>query len=202
MSRSALLPLPVRLALLGCAFGLTACGVGSVRPLHADGELTFDPQLVGTWIDTSSAESAVLTANDEGGYHLLYREGGKKGELFVPGKSGQFTARLGSIGTRVVLDLQPDSVAAGLSDVYRSLLLPTHGFVFLERRGMELRIAILDGDTLRKYLRSAPKAVPHVIVDDFVLITGSTPEVRRFFTRYLNRPNVFGETSVWRRQSP
>lgn len=173
---------------------ITGCGVGSVQPLHQDAELLFDPQLVGTWEDSTGKESAALTADGARGYRLEYRDS--------DGKTGRFRARLGQLGSRRVLDVQPEDAPHELSDVYRGLLLPLHGFVFLEVQGQALNFAVLEADTLRRYLERNPTAVPHIALKDGILLTAPSSELRRFLAGYLARRGVLGEAAVWRRRGP
>jgi len=172
---------------------ITGCGVGSVHPLHQDAELLFDAQLIGTWEDSAGKESAVLTADGTRGYRLAYRDG--------DGKTGRFRARLGLIGSRHVLDIQPEDPPHEFSDIYRGLLLPLHGFVFLEVQGQALNFAVLEADTLRRYLQRNPMAVSHIVLKDGILLTAPSSELRRFLAGYLGRRAVL-DKAVWRRRVP
>lgn len=122
------------------------------------------------------------------------------------GDTGRFTARLGQLGARRVLDVQPEDLELDVSDVYKSLLLPLHGFVFLETRGQALHVATLEADTLRRYLERNPTAIPHIVLKDGaykgdgIALTASSSDLQRFLTSYLDRPDVLDEAGVWQRK--
>ena len=89
-----------------------------------------------------------------------------------------------------------------MSDAYKSLLLPLHGFVFLETQGQALRITVLEADTLRRYLERNPTALPHIALTNGILLTAPSSDLRRFLAGYLSRPAVLGEAIAWRRRGP
>ncbi len=174
------------------AASLMGCGVASVSPIVTDAGLSFDPRLLGTWRDAK--ESAVITAAGAGSYDVLYTDG--------DGKTGRFRGRLGRLGSHRVLDLQPDDPMPTASDVYKSLLLRAHGMVILDSIGEVLQFRLVGSDSLKAYLKKRPHAVPHTIVANSVLLTGSSVSTRRFLAAFVRRPGVLSELNVFQRGEP
>lgn len=57
----------VLVALVGC--------VPSLHPLYTDGDLVFNPALVGEWSEKDSEERWIFTKSGEKEYRLVYAEG-------------------------------------------------------------------------------------------------------------------------------
>jgi len=71
-----LVPLVLSLALTGC--------IVSLRPLYRDGDVVFEPALVGTWKPADANETWACAADDHGGYRVAYTdEKQRKGEFSV-----------------------------------------------------------------------------------------------------------------------
>ena len=166
------------------------CGVASVSPIITDSNSINDPALLGTW--RGAKESAVITARGANGYHVLYTEDG--------GKTGEFHGRMGRLGSSRVLDLQPVDPMPAASDTYKSLLLRAHGMVIIDSVGKVIQFRILEPDSLKAYLKKHPRAVSHTMVENAVLLTGSTVEIGRFLATYMQRSAVLDERNVWRRE--
>jgi hypothetical protein len=151
-----------------------------------------DPALVGTWRGTK--ESAVITTGTPTGYHVLYTDN--------DGKTGEFDARMGRLGSSRVLDLQPVDPIPAANDVYKSLLLRAHGIVIIDSIGKVIQFHILEPDSLKAYLRRHPHALSHTMVGKSVLLTGSSIEIDRFLATYIRRAAALDELNVWQREVP
>ena len=139
-------------------------------------------------------ESAVITEAPQHSYQILYTDSDKK--------TGRFHARLGLLGSYAVLDLQPDEPAPGASDIYRSLLLRAHGVLFLDSIGATVRIREFNADSVLRYVDQHPLAVAHARVDDALLLTAPSQELRAFLTQLLRQPGMLGDPAIWRRRVP
>ena len=171
---------------------LAGCGVGSVSPIVRDVDLVDDPRLAGTWQDDSLTAKAVITSVGAGKFAVLDSE--------KDGTAGQFHGRLGRLGSYRVLDLQPAEPSPAPNDVYRSLVLRAHGVIVIDSIGAVVRFRMLEGDSLKAYLGKRPKAVAHTRIDDRILLTGSSNDVRRFLIAFAGRKGSLGETNVFHRQ--
>lgn len=176
------------------AVGVGGCGVGSVAPLVSDADVRFDPALVGGWRDSSDEESVVVTASGPDRYSVVYTDS--------DGKVGRFQGALGRVGSLRILDLEPEELPVQASDVYKSLLLPLHGAVFVESVDPQLRFRILDADSLKAYLQREPRAVAHVLRDEAVILTAETADLQRFLVAYVGRKGALGGPNVMVRRSP
>lgn len=174
--------------------GLTGCGVASVSPAVTDADVAYDPRLLGTWQDSARTESAVITAAPQRGYNLLYTDSDKK--------TGRFHARLGVLDRYRVLDVQPVDPSPGATDVYKSLLLRAHGVLFIDSIGALVRFRELKGDSVSRYIDRNPRAITHTKVDDAILLTAPSPELRQFLIQLARRPGMLGDPTVWRRKAP
>src|SRR5438128_5592372 len=169
---------------------LTGCGVASISPLVTDSDLVDEPRLAGTWQDSLGKESAVITAEGRATFRVAYKD--------EAAKSGNFHGRLGRLGAYRVLDLQPDEPIPTASDVYKSLLLRVHTIVLVDSVGATLQFRLIEGDSLKAYVKRQPQSVMHAMIDDDVLLTGPTSEARRFLMTLIGRPGVL-ESNTWRR---
>src|SRR5256885_8196445 len=139
-------------------FAITGCGFGSVSPIIPDDAAKADPKLIGTWRDSSSQEGAVISWDGTTGYKILYTENN--------GKTAHFLAKLGTVGTRRVLDVSPDELPDDISDLYKGLLLPLHTPVFIDSVGTVLRFRMIDADSVKPYFTRNPRAAAFVKHED------------------------------------
>jgi len=174
------------------AAGIAGCGVGSVSPLVSDADIQYDSTLVGSWQDSSANESVVITAVSPNRYSLTYTDS--------EGKIGRFRGVLGQVNSLRILDLEPEDLPLEASDVYKSLLLPLHGAVFIDSIDPQLRFRILETDSLKHYLQQQPRAITHVMRDDAVVLTAQTPDLQRFLVSYVRRGGALGGPNVMARR--
>ncbi|MEX2153975.1 MAG: hypothetical protein WD825_11600 [Gemmatimonadaceae bacterium] len=175
------------LLLVVLAGAMTAC-TASVLPVVAEGDALRDDRLVGSWV-APEGELATVTAASGLTYDVQYVE---------KGKPGRFTGRLGRVGAHLVLDLSPADPAPEANDLYRTMLIRTHGILVMDSIGAILGTRMLKPDSLKAYLERLPNAVQHVIVEDWLVLTSSSADTRRFLADYLGRPGVLDEAMVWK----
>src|SRR6266571_3412303 len=173
-------------------FGLSGCIPTSLNPLTGQ-DLVFDPALIGVWRGEGNAKEtwAFEKAGDKE-YKFVYTE--------EDGKAGQFEAHLLKLGNTQFLDFFPDE--SGIEEMNRSgfykvHLLRTHSFLKVTRIEPALQMAPLDLKWLREFLGKNPKAVRHHEVgegdDAQIVLTDSTPELRKFVENHLKTAGAFGE---------
>ena len=85
-------------ASLLCCLLVTGC-VLSIDAVVPASDATFDPRLLGEWQGESGREHAVIARDSGGAYAIAYTDD--------KGKRGNFTARLGRLGPKLVLDVWP-----------------------------------------------------------------------------------------------
>ena len=183
------------LSVVAALITLSACGVGSVSGYVTADDAESEPRLAGTWQDAKAKESAVITAGAvKGSYEIVYTA--------EDAKVGRFHGRLGRIGAIRILDVEPVDPAPQANDVYRSLLLRAHGVIIIDSVTNVLAFRLMDADSLKAYLNRHPDSVRHALVDNYVLLTGSSEEVRGFLAQFARQSGFLGESEIWRRRQP
>jgi len=173
--------------------GLTGCIPTSINPLYTGQDLVFDPALIGVWRGEGDAKEtwAFEKAGDKE-YKFVYTE--------EDGKTGQFEAHLLKLGNTQFLDFFPDE--SGIEEMNRSgfykvHLLRTHSFLKVTQIEPALQMAPLDLKWLREFLGKNPKAIRHHKIgegdDAQIVLTDSTPELRKFVEKHLKTEGAFGE---------
>jgi len=185
--------MPRHLLALFTMVSLSACGLGTISSIVPGDDSRFDARLVGTWGDSSGKESVTITGDSGSGYAIAYTD--------ADGKQNPFEGQLGALGGFLVLDLRPVEPELGLGDMYSSLLFRAHAPVVIDDIGSVLRFRLLEPDSLKALLAREPGLVAHALIDDAVLLTAPTGELRRFLTTYLRRPGVLTEQSSWVQRS-
>lgn len=179
-----------------CAIPLTACGVASISPIVDWNDREFDPALVGNWQNTAGKDVALVTGDADSDYRITY--------IDEDGDTARFDARLGRLGAHRVLDIEPNAAALGDHSAYfESLILRLHSFVIIDDvTATELRFRTVNLDSLRATLERDPGVVPHRSGqgEEGPVITARTPEVRRFFTAFISRAGILGDTTRFRRR--
>jgi hypothetical protein len=174
-----------------CALLCSAC-VPSLHPLYTEADLTFDPALVGIWIEPEGKETWDFTIADVNEYRLVHTDD--------KGKKGEFEVRLVMFDGRTFLDLSPVGPTITQNDFYAGHIMPVHSFVQLHRTGTEYKISFLDPNWLKSQLGKNPGALRHAIVDEEILITDTPKNLQKFLTLSLNSPGAFSEPVIVRRR--
>ena len=165
--------------------------VGSVNPAIPDNATSFEPQLLGAWSDSASTERAVITQSGPRSYGIQYTD--------AQGQTVSFVGLLGRNEERFILDVQPAAEALG---PYKDFVVRLHIPVILDAIGHRVHVAVLEPDSLDRYLRRHPSAIAHGRTHDGIVLTADTPALERFFATYLQRPGVLSAPSTWLRRSP
>ncbi len=175
---------------LALSVGATAC-VGAVHPIVSEDHALFEPSLVGAWTDSASKERAVITQDGARGYAIAYTD--------EDGATVLLHGTLGRSPSGYLLDVQPTAEALG---AYKDLVVRLHIPVMLGAIGTRMQLALLEGDSLERYLERNTNAVRHGKMKDGLLLTDETPNLERFFAEYLKRPGVLATPTTWTRRSP
>ncbi|MCH7746577.1 MAG: hypothetical protein IH939_00630 [Acidobacteria bacterium] len=148
----------------GALLLITAC-VPSLYPLCTDGDLVFDPGLVGTWIDDDD-DTWTFEARSSGfGYNLTIVE---------DGVSADFSAHLVQLGAHRFLDSYPDADFPFDHDVFQLHALAVHTFWKLALEGETMRLVGLDREWLEDGMESGALSVTHSLWgddNDLILLT-------------------------------
>jgi hypothetical protein len=183
------------LVIVVAAACVAACGFGTLDEIVPHEAQQFDPLLIGSWTDSTGAESATITGDSASGYFVVYRD--------EDGKLGEFHAELGPLGGRRVLDLEPVDPELDRSPMYKSLLFQLHYPMLIDRvTATDLWFSGIETDSLDAFLAREPNVTPHYLMGEYTLLTARGPELRRFLDSYLRRPGVATETAKWVRKNP
>lgn len=193
-------------ALLAAA--LTGCSTPSINPLYtADGEPeTFtDDRVVGLWSNHEPGDDRTIyevhpretDPARPGGppatnrYTVTVRTGGERTT------GADFTVRLVRLGGQTFIDAIPaESATKGLGEKFGLGVLPMHIIMPMDIGNDDLTVWPLHNDRLRTFLEASPKSTPHAVRDNVVILTGTTPEVQRFFRKFGRSNEILADEPV------
>ncbi len=167
-------------ALMTVGLLLGAGCVPSVHPLYTEGDLAFNPDLLGTWaIDDGTW---TFTAANDNAYGLTMVD--------KQGKTGDFTVYLVKVGDDLVLDLQPQEKDWGECDWYALHYFPCHTFWRLWPVESGYQVKCLDYQAVDKLLAEHPDAVRHERrrgKSDELILTAPPKELQAFLLAHADR---------------
>lgn len=203
---------PTGPAALAATLVLAGCGsVISSAPVVTDAHAEVDSRLIGRWTDDDGVE-VVITRGDGVTYRIEYApeplpwpSGAEERQR---GSPGTFEGRLGRLGGRVVVDVQP---VFDPPEPYYGTLISGHLLFVIEFEGpYRLRLTGLDADSLLGHLesgrldlaytarRTEPLGGEENSLEQLVLHAG-TGELRAALETYIREGGVLGEASVLER---
>jgi len=178
--------MPTRILCLIAVICLIAMGcVPSLHPLYTSEDVVFDPALVGTWIDEDQNETWDFSRDGDHAYTLQYTD--------EHGHPGTFDVRLVQLDTLRFLDLFPVRPDTGVNDFYQLHLIGAHTFAHVRQIGPTLELATLDTDKLEALLKTQPNAIRCDTVDDAIILTAPTDELRLFLPAHVTNEDIFGD---------
>lgn len=185
-------PRPIRLVLAGSTvcLALAGCYVQSLNSLESDDVVTFDAELVGTWV-AEEDEEFVFTLSDtsRGAYTLLCDENGA---------TARFAAVLVELGGTTFLDIYPEEPQTE-NGFYKDHLLRVHNILKLERMVDTLLVADFDAEWLATMIAQKKVTIDHVPLDGAVLLTADTKDVQNMVRKYAKTPEAYTEPVRLRR---
>jgi len=174
------------LVVVGIAALLAGCPAPSLQPLFTERDLIFDAGLVGTWTDSEGKDTWALTRSGEKSYDAL---------ITADGQSHSLKLRLLQLGVYRFLDLSPKEKLNSWMEGY---WVPVHYFYRIRRDGDTVQVVGLEEDYL-KPLIAAKKTRIAQMVDDAVLLTGSTKELQDYVLRHAKEQKAFTEPGEYHR---
>jgi len=178
---------------LGSALGLTVILGGCVlsgEPVILESDAAFDPRLLGMWKEVSGSDHAVVSRTAGNTYAIEYSS---------DGNVGRFEARLGRLGDRLILDVWPTPGDKELPKSYAGLLVAGHWLLSLDVSPDEIRMSALESDSLLVDLRAGKVRLAHRFIEDKLILSGTTEELRSALGPYLARSGALAEVWVWQR---
>jgi hypothetical protein len=150
---------------------LAGC-VPSLNPVFTEGQLVFDPNVLGSWIQAKSENKWEFARRDQTSYHLVYTD--------KDGQQGRFIARIANVEGTMYLDLFPEETDGDVSGFYKFHLVPIHTIYRVGGTEPNLELAAIDYKWLDKYLTDHPEAIRFATFNGRNLITAPTKEVQAF----------------------
>lgn len=173
------------LAVAVCALLIMGCPARSLFPLFSEKDLSFNPDLIGTWVDKDHEEYTFQKSSDKD-YTVFYL--GKDGETEV------FTVQLGRLGNDWFLDSYPRTK----NDDYH--LLPTHVISQMRLSGDTLRIASLESDYFRDTAPNGSLKSPHAFIQKDLVLTGTSAELQQLILSLADNKAAFPDTTTFIRR--
>ncbi len=156
---------------LGFTLLIAGCVVSSMYPLFTEKDLAFDPALVGTWAGQDEDDTLLFQDAGAKAYNLIY---------IVEGQKLKFVAHLVQLGEFKFLDVYPKMSKD--HDGYH--LIPAHTFWRVQSDGNILLAAWLDQDWIKERIAKKEVRIPHLLIEDRVILTASTEELQKFVLKY------------------
>jgi hypothetical protein len=167
------------------ALVLVAC-VPSVNPFFRLQDITFDPALIGDWLDGKDRWMFERYA-DEDAYRLIISDGEK---------SGAMKATLFTLDDHRYLDLIAEEIefADDQLELINDSVFPGHLVLHVAEIGPQLRMAFFDLDWMEDYLEENPNTLDYMALEDRYLLTGTTRELQRFLKKHVDDGELFPES--------
>lgn len=190
-----------------------SCTIFSLHPLYEENDLIEDPQLLGLWQDTDEGDEFVSFEKIKNKRYLFrYMEaardtgqsvGKEKGMFFNPPRmedTVSFEAGLLKVGDHYFLDLYP-YYEGGKDEgfyLFRNFI-PTHSFLKIEWDDQRIVFYIFESDRMKKLFEQNRIRIKHEIIDDYIVITASTQDLKRFFEKYADDKEAFDEPGEFKK---
>jgi hypothetical protein len=165
---------------------LAGCVVESVYPFYTPKDITFDPALVGTWVD--------VKANNDGKEFWQFDRQGHNSYILTLSSTTEtnaYDATLFQVSRQTFLDLCSTNRVDNQ--------LPLHYLMKLELTSPSLKFQLLDYKWLTELLEKKPQALRHILVpggsgntnNSQLVLTAETAELQAFILKYVNDTNAF-----------
>jgi hypothetical protein len=190
----------------------------SLQPLYTEDTLVFREQLLGAWVDDPNdpevtwqftrmpqADAEKLPDMLEKAYEKVYRLKIRDEES----REGSFVAALVSLEGKLFLDVLADKFPCAEEDIeemklfYNAFLfVPGHSFLKVEFAGERLKLWLTNDDDFQKLIDDKPKAIASVAVEDRIILTAPTEQLRAFVAKYANDERLFADEVTLERKRP
>ncbi len=157
--------------------------VPSLHPLYTEADLTFAPELIGTWHD-DQAQDTWQFSKKEKGYRLTHT--GKEGP------AGIFQVHLVKVGDHLFLDLYPTGDELELNSLVAFHLVPGHTFFHVRQITPTLEMRTINPEHFERFIEKHPDAIAHEIAeDDVIMLTAEPKELQAFLLDQLAKEEIF-----------
>jgi hypothetical protein len=174
------------------AMFIVGCIVTSVYPFYTEKDLTFDPALIGQWIEKESNESSTESAEV-----WEFAKAGEKKYTFTISKAeetNKFSAHLFKLGGKRFLDWRAEESPDDF--------VPPHYLLRVRQVSPTLLIEPMNAEWLAKLIEENSNAIRHIVLRDKngsgerVVLTADTMELQAFVLKHINDTNAFGDNLI------
>jgi len=113
-----------------------------------------------------------------------------------------FDAGLGKLNNMMFLNIFPQEPELKENDFYKFHILRVHSFIKIEQIEPTLKMRTMNPDEMKEMLENDPNLIKYEIVQDRLVLTAPTKELREFMKAHANDEGLFGEPSEWKRVQP
>lgn len=175
----------------------------SLYPLYTDKDVVFEEKLLGTWVQDNDETTWEFKTIDEpqNAYKLIFSDN--------EGKKGSFVARLVKLQNKHFLDVYPSEVPWELDDPNKTdwpynvfFLIPAHTFLKIDSMEPQLKIRLMLESEVKELLEQEPNAIKHTLIEDRLVLTAPTKELRAFVLKYADGDRLFTDEIVLGRKTP
>ena len=164
------------------------CLVGSLHPVYDDDTIVFDEGLVGSWANTESEISVVVTRGEWRSYHVAYTD------RFGTTK---FTGHLARLGPARFLNVRPED---GLERP--AFLVVTNGMVQVEIEPTRLRVREPEYGVVLTRLNAGKLGLEAATdLKQNVVITVATPTLRGWLLKALEDEELWADWKTFTRSA-
>lgn len=168
----------MRYVLFGClTLFFMSCSVRSLLPLFGEKNLVFNLGLIGAWKDMDKKEIYYIQKSEGKNYTMIVCN--EKGD------TSKHIAQLGQLGKFWFLDSYPISCAQDYQ------MIPIHIISKIRLNGDTLSFGSFESDHLKNLIQSGNVKIPHVILDDKVVLTASSDEMQQLVLLLAEDENAF-----------
>jgi len=173
---------------------LSGC-IPSLHPIYTDEDRIRLDEIIGKWTNLDGKETYDfrMHENDSGAYQLMLKELPHTEYGGSDSSSANFEINLVELGGHTFMDFYPDENESlnNLSNHLVFHLLTVHTFARFEVNLDTLKIYRPDPEWLEKLFEENRIRIAHEIVDDGIVLTASTEDLQKFFTKYADDPDAY-----------
>ncbi len=159
---------------------LSGC-VPALEPFYATEDLTFDPGLIGTWLEGPKPNKWSFARAGDQGYTLTHEANGER---------KAFDAHLFQLGRNLFLDLHPQ-LPVESADLHWAHYLPVHTVARVWLEGDTLRIAMLSREWLAGKIERDELAIDHRRTESGIVLTAPTRDLRALIASCADDADAF-----------
>lgn len=174
---------------------LEGCKLFSLHPLYTKDDIVRTQAIEGKWRWDESGSYLLIAVEDDSAYRFTQVDGPDTTDYLM---------HLTQLGGELFMDLYPYEscgVMKGESKDCRKLeylvqnFIPVHSFSKVEIGQEKLVITEFDVDRLKSLFRQNRIRLRHEKLDeeDLIILTASTPDLRKFIGKYAGDPKAFLE---------